>query len=190
MMLRKILACVSAITFSCVLFGNTTFAATHTVKSGETLKGISKKYDTNIEELLTLNNLKTEKEAKKGFVLKLPDHIKNKSTVKAKKEKAEKELEVAKTFKVSASAYTAFCKGCSGYSRTGINLRKDPTLKVISVDPKVIPLGSKVWVEGYGIAIAGDTGSSIKGKKIDILVADKKSAYQWGRRTVTVKVYK
>jgi len=38
--------------------------------------------------------------------------------------------------------------------------------KVIEVDPSFIPLGSKVYVEGYGEAIAGDTGGAIKGNKI------------------------
>lgn len=61
-------------------------------------------------------------------------------------------------------------------------------MKVIAVDPKVIPLGTKVWVEGYGTAIAGDTGGAIKGNKIDIFVADKTAAYNWGRRVVTVKI--
>ena len=43
-------------------------------------------------------------------------------------------------------------------------------MKMMAVDPKVIPLGSKVWVEGYGEAIAGDTGGAIKGNRIDILL--------------------
>ncbi|MEK4229041.1 3D domain-containing protein [Solibacillus sp. FSL H8-0538] len=187
MMLKKVLALASAITFSCVLFVNTTFAATHTVKSGETLEKISEKYETTVDVLLDLNDLKSTEEAELGLVLQLPSHIKNKPAVQIDEEE---ELDVVKTFKVSASAYTAYCTGCSGFSRTGINLRKDPGIKVISVDPKVIPLGTKVWVEGYGIAIAGDTGGSIKGNKIDILVADKATAYKWGRRTVTVKILK
>ena len=45
---------------------------------------------------------------------------------------------------------------------------------MIAVDPSVIPLGSKVWVEGYGYAIAGDTGGAIKGMKIDLHVPTKK----------------
>src|SRR5690606_25205159 len=61
-----------------------------------------------------------------------------------------------KEFYVSATAYTASCTGCSGITATGINLHANPGLKVIAVDPSVIPLGSKVWVEGYGNAIAGD----------------------------------
>ncbi|MFS0690774.1 ubiquitin-like domain-containing protein [Sporosarcina sp. 179-K 8C2 HS] len=91
-------------------------------------------------------------------------------------------------FYVTATAYTAHCNGCTGKTATGIDLRANPNLKVIAVDPSVIPLGSKVWVEGYGYAIAGDTGGAIKGKKIDLHVPTKAAAYNFGRRTVKIKV--
>lgn len=93
-----------------------------------------------------------------------------------------------KEFTVSASAYTANCNGCSGVTKTGINLKRNPDVKVIAVDPNVIKLGSKVWVEGYGHAIAGDTGSAIKGNKIDVFFPTKSQAYQWGRKSVKIKV--
>lgn len=93
-----------------------------------------------------------------------------------------------KVLTMEATAYGPDCAGCSGISATGINL-KNGSPKVIAVDPSVIPLGSRVWVEGYGEAIAGDTGGAIKGNKIDVLV--KSEAYassNWGRRTVQVKI--
>lgn len=93
-----------------------------------------------------------------------------------------------KEFYVTSTAYTASCAGCSGITATGINLKANPGMKVIAVDPKVIPLGSKVWVEGYGYAIAGDTGGAIKGNKIDVFVASKSDAYAWGRKKVRIKV--
>ncbi|WP_172373725.1 G5 and 3D domain-containing protein [Sporosarcina jiandibaonis] len=94
----------------------------------------------------------------------------------------------SKEFYVSATAYTAYCNGCSGITATGINLKNNPNLKVIAVDPSVIPLGSKVWVEGYGHAIAGDTGGAIKGKKIDLHFPTKESAYKFGRKQVKIKI--
>lgn len=93
-----------------------------------------------------------------------------------------------KEFYANASAYTAYCTGCSGITATGINLRANPNMKLIAVDPRVIPLGSKVWVEGYGYAIAGDTGGAIKGNRIDLHMPTKAAAYQFGRRTVKIKV--
>ncbi|HSI68303.1 MAG TPA: LysM peptidoglycan-binding domain-containing protein [Planococcus sp. (in: firmicutes)] len=94
----------------------------------------------------------------------------------------------AREMTVSATAYTAYCTGCSGITRTGIDLRSNPNQKVIAVDPNVIPLGSKVWVEGYGEAIAGDTGGAIKGNKIDVFIPSKDAALSWGRKNVTIKV--
>ena len=93
-----------------------------------------------------------------------------------------------KEFYVTATAYTAYCNGCSGITATGINLKENPNLKVIAVDPSVIPLGSKVWVEGYGYAVAGDTGGAIKGSKIDLFMPSKSQAYDFGRKKVLVKV--
>uniref|UniRef100_UPI000530011E 3D domain-containing protein n=1 Tax=Planococcus sp. CAU13 TaxID=1541197 RepID=UPI000530011E len=95
-----------------------------------------------------------------------------------------------KEMQVSATAYTAYCAGCSGITATGIDLRTNPNQKVIAVDPTVIPLGSTVWVEGYGTAIAGDTGGAIKGNKIDVFIPSRDAALQWGRKTVTIKILK
>ena len=68
----------------------------------------------------------------------------------------------------------------------GHNLTANPNMKLIAVDPSVIPLGSKVWVEGYGVAIAGDTGGAIKGNRR--FNARQGTSSNWGRKTVTVKV--
>ncbi|MBF4502301.1 DUF348 domain-containing protein [Savagea sp. SN6] len=93
-----------------------------------------------------------------------------------------------KEFYVEATAYTPYCTGCSGISAAGINLRANPNLRLIAVDPRVIPMGSKVWVEGYGYAVAGDTGGAIKGNRIDVLMQTKSQAYSWGRKKVKIKV--
>lgn len=95
---------------------------------------------------------------------------------------------VGKEFYVSSTAYTANCNGCSGVTATGFNLHENPNAKVIAVDPNVIPLGSKVYVEGYGYAIAADTGGAIKGNKIDVFFPTREQAYRWGVRTVKIKV--
>lgn len=87
---------------------------------------------------------------------------------------------------MEATAYTAYCHGCSGTTATGIDLRANPNQKVVAVDPAVIPLGSRVHVEGYGEAIAGDTGGAIKGQKIDLYMQSEADAYAFGRQQVTV----
>ncbi|WP_430534410.1 ubiquitin-like domain-containing protein [Listeria rocourtiae] len=88
-----------------------------------------------------------------------------------------------KTFTMESTAYSG-----GGTTATGINLTANPGLKVVAVDPSVIPLGSRVYVSGYGEAIAGDTGGAIKGNIVDVYFADESQCYTWGRRQVTVTI--
>ncbi len=88
----------------------------------------------------------------------------------------------AKTLSMEATAYTAECEGCSGITATGIDLLADRNKKVIAVDPSVIPLGTKVHVEGYGTAVAGDVGGAIKGNIIDVHLPTTQDAINWGRK--------
>lgn len=60
----------------------------------------------------------------------------------------------------------------------------------VAVDPRVIRLGSRLYVEGYGFAIAADTGGAIKGNKIDLGLATYREAMRFGRRKVRVHVLK
>lgn len=59
---------------------------------------------------------------------------------------------------------------------------------VVAVDPKVIPLGSKLWVEGYGPAVAEDEGSAIVGNRIDLAFDNRKDALDYGIKPVKVYV--
>ncbi|MCH2922074.1 3D domain-containing protein, partial [Listeria monocytogenes] len=73
---------------------------------------------------------------------------------------------VSKEVTVTATAYSKEEPGMGHMTASGIDLNDNP--RVIAVDPSVIPLGSRVYVEGYGEAIAADTGGAIKGNKIDV----------------------
>jgi 3D (Asp-Asp-Asp) domain-containing protein/LysM repeat protein len=103
-------------------------------------------------------------------------------------EPQEEQEAVVKELTVEATAYTAECEGCSGITATGVNLKENPDAKVIAVDPNVIPLGSKVYVEGYGYATAEDTGGAIQGNRIDVFIPSKDQAVDFGRKTLNVKV--
>ncbi|MGE6556506.1 3D domain-containing protein [Exiguobacterium sp. 17-1] len=104
----------------------------------------------------------------------------------------------AKTLMVEATAYTndPASNGSQLYdgralTATGYDVTDTITyqgLPIIAVDPKVIPLGTKVYVEGVGLAIALDTGGAIKGNKIDVLVEGESTAKQFGRKTIQVWV--
>ncbi|MFT9455855.1 MAG: 3D domain-containing protein [Liquorilactobacillus hordei] len=92
----------------------------------------------------------------------------------------------SKTLTMQSTGYSTAQSGLSSYSATGINLSQHPSC--IAVDPSVIPLGSIVWVSGYGVTVAGDTGGAIKGNIIDVHFSTVAQAQSWGRRSVTVKI--
>jgi uncharacterized protein YabE (DUF348 family) len=58
----------------------------------------------------------------------------------------------------------------------------------VAVDPSVIPLGTKLYIEGYGYAVASDVGGAIKGNRIDVHFDSEQAALQFGRRIVTVHI--
>lgn len=89
-----------------------------------------------------------------------------------------------KTLTVEATAY-------SGHTITAMGTKpvRDPNgISTIAVDPNVIPLGSKVFIPGYGYAIAADTGGVILGNKIDLFMNSKEECIAFGRQTVTVHI--
>jgi 3D (Asp-Asp-Asp) domain-containing protein len=83
--------------------------------------------------------------------------------------------------KVDAVAYSL-----PGSTALGVPTRKG----VVAVDPKLIPLGTKLHVPGYGPGLAADVGYAIKGKVIDVWFPSMAKARQWGRRTVTITIYR
>ena len=83
-----------------------------------------------------------------------------------------------------ATAYSSQDPGNGNYTATGSRLKKG----IVSVDPKIIPLGTKMYVEGYGYAIADDVGGAIKGHRIDLAFDSRYDALQFGRQNVTVYI--
>jgi 3D (Asp-Asp-Asp) domain-containing protein len=83
--------------------------------------------------------------------------------------------------KVDAVAYSL-----PGSTALGVPVGKG----VVAVDPRLIPLGTKLHVPGYGPGLAADVGYAIKGRIIDLWFPTTAKARQWGRRTVTITVYR
>lgn len=77
---------------------------------------------------------------------------------------------------------TAYC--LRGYTASGTYVCPG----TVAVDPRVIPLGTRLYVSGYGYAVARDTGGAIVGNKIDVWFPSLGQCYQWGYRSVTVTI--
>ncbi len=157
----------------------------HNIEKGDILWEIANRYHISIEEAVTRQELLekgitvNEEEAKNDAV---------KAVTEEKNSTNENKSGVIKEVDVTATAYTAHCEGCIGITKTGVNLLENPEARVIAVDPSVIPLGSKVYIEGYGYARAEDTGGAIKGNRIDIYMEHEDDALQYGVRDVKVKI--
>nr|WP_083244349.1 3D domain-containing protein [Enterococcus ureilyticus] len=110
------------------------------------------------------------------------------SQVALEKQKTENKEPSGAKMMMEATAYS--CNegfiGGGNLTAMGQDLRIDPM--AIAVDPSVIPLGTKLYVEGYGEAIASDTGGAIKGNIIDLHFSDVSQCIDWGRRQVEVTI--
>ena len=83
---------------------------------------------------------------------------------------------------VSATAYSAYDPGNSNRTATGTLVRHG----VIAVDPSVIPLGTRVFIPGYGEAVAEDVGYAIKGYRIDVAFDSHAEALMFGRQDLEI----
>lgn len=92
-----------------------------------------------------------------------------------------------RTMTMEATGYSTAQPSLSRYTANGTDLLANP--KVVAVDPTVIPLGTKITVEGYGTYIAADTGGAIKGNKIDIHFTTVQQAINFGRRNIKITIH-
>lgn len=108
--------------------------------------------------------------------------------------------QIITTLKVTATGYTAGYESTGktakhpqyGITYSGVKVRRDKnTVSTIAADPKILPLGSVLYIPGYGYAVVADTGSAIKGRKIDLYFSTTKQVYkEWGKKTVVVQLIK
>ena len=85
---------------------------------------------------------------------------------------------------MEATAYLPTDGDGQGITYTGIMARHG----IVAVDPNYLPLGSRLYIPGYGMALAADTGGAIVGNKIDLCMEDESAAWRFGRRGVKVYV--
>jgi 3D (Asp-Asp-Asp) domain-containing protein/LysM repeat protein len=165
--------------------------STDIILPGEELTIVNSSESTAVEtEILADNEIilaETSAEPHEGQVVETAEMVIEEDPVIEEPAPVESQ-ENTKEITFTATAYTASCEGCSGITATGVNIKDNPDKKVISVDPSVIPLGTEVYVEGYGYAVAADTGGAIKGNKIDVFIPEKQDAINWGKQQVEVKI--
>jgi 3D (Asp-Asp-Asp) domain-containing protein len=93
-----------------------------------------------------------------------------------------------KVVMLTATAYDPGPGSCgkfaTGYTATGLKA----VYGIVAVDTSIIPMGTHMYIEGYGYAIAGDRGSAIKGRKIDLCFHTRKEALKFGRKKVKVHI--
>lgn len=143
----------------------------------------------------------TAKKLVNEFIAVAPvERIVEYGTVMWKKTSRGDVIRYSRVYDMRATAYTASFKDTGkrpgdkwfGMTYTGVKARRG----IIAVDPKVIPLGSRVYVEGigsvpdYGIAVAADIGGAVKGNKIDLYMETQEEADKWGVKKVRVYILK
>ncbi|MFR4492602.1 MAG: 3D domain-containing protein, partial [Clostridium perfringens] len=118
----------------------------------------------------------------------------NKEVVKGTKEtqtlsRGGESINFKKKLSVKSTAYNHPLGSAEAYTASGMHVLRDPNgYSTIAVDPSVIPLGTKLYVEGYGYAIAADTGGAIKGNRVDLFFNTEAEASNWGVRNLDVYI--
>jgi 3D (Asp-Asp-Asp) domain-containing protein len=91
-------------------------------------------------------------------------------------------------YKGAAKVTMYTCVELGGCGRTATGIRPKPG--IVAVDPKLIPLGSKVWIEGFGTFVAADTGGAVKGAHVDVFSTNHQEAVRWGMKNRPIIAYK
>ncbi|MBP2640191.1 MAG: hypothetical protein H6Q66_1142 [Firmicutes bacterium] len=110
------------------------------------------------------------------------DGVAGKATMQYLQRSTTEPARYSRSLTMSASGYSAYDTGNSSRTCNGNIVRKG----LVAVDPSVIPLGTRLYISGYGYAIADDIGGSIKGNHIDLAFDSHNEALQFGRQKVTV----
>ena len=192
----------------------------YTVKYGDTLSVIAEAMDVSLDALIRVNDIQNANLIYAGTMIKFSadkQEVVVKTEEEEHTYKVEDNTEVVEvkaveptpqtatsqevqtttaapaategyTLTVEATAYSYAESGLSNYTADGTNLVNDPM--VIAVDTRVIPLGTMVEIPGYGVFRAADTGGAIVGNKIDVHFTTVAETYNFGRRTITIRILK
>ncbi len=147
-----------------------------------------------IDEIVTSGTKQNQSVVSKKQGLAAAGKDFNNSANEAKAAASNKGFSYSRVLNVTATAYDPSPATNAGYSKTAYGLT--PQYGVVAVDPRVIPLGTKLYIESsdggaswvYGYCIAGDTGGAIKGNRVDLCYNTKAECVRFGRKSATVYV--
>ena len=154
--------------------------------NGQTTEVMTSKQTVG-DALIELGYNLEDVEANPGVEAKIQDNLNiavNDSAAKTKISTEYGNRSYREVYTMEATAYLPTDGGGAGITAMGIPARHG----VVAVDPSIIPLGSRVYIPGYGEAIAADTGGAIYGDRIDLCMETYGEAINFGRRYVTVYV--
>lgn len=148
--------------------------------------------EIKIKEIYKENKLQSKETIEEKIVKQPVTEVIEKGT-KKNTIKTEKGIFVIdQKINMKSTAYTAGPEstgkrpGDRGYGITASGMKAQKG--VVAVDTRIIPFGTKLYIEGYGYAVAGDTGSAIKGNKIDVFFDSYNDAIQYGVKNVNVYI--
>lgn len=160
---------------------------TYVVNPGDTLYKIAESFGSSVETLSTYNDLANPNLLRVGQALTIPVVQNELPLLEGKEPVIEKVLTSTLTAYTAGKESTGKTPSHPQYGITYSGVRAEEG-RTVAVDPKVIPLGSIVYIEGVGIRKAEDTGSAIKGSKIDVFMEDVGEARTFGLKR-NVKVF-
>lgn len=144
-----------------------------------------------LEQGYQLENIETPTGLDTQITRNMTIDVEDNAAIRAEKERARRSIETSRGMErysavltMEASAYLPFDGGGAGITASGMLARYG----VVAVDPNVIPLGTRLYIPGYGEAIAADTGGAIRGHMIDLCMEDYGSAIAFGRHDIQVYV--
>lgn len=157
------------------------------IKSGDTMYNISRSFGINLQTLLASNPTVEPNRLTIGQLLDIP-------TAEAGLRLLDGQMNtISQVLTSTLTAYTAGVESTGkspshpayGITSSGSKAEEGRT---IAVDPSIIPIGTTVFIDGIGIRTAEDTGSAIRGSRIDVFIEDVREARQFGVKK-NVKVY-